>query len=359
LPADCQWGDAPAPAAPRPRPAPRPVAPDALESSAAALRADDARVLLLGGAALGERGLRAAARIAAATGCRVMHETFFARLERGGGLPAFERMPYFPERASEALCGVATLVLAGAREPVAFFGYPDLPSRLEPEGCRTLRLADAGDDVAGALESLADALGAPAAPAPRPPAARPSPPQGALDAGTLGQVLAALQPEDAIVVDEAATSGGACFGLAAGAPRHSWLSLTGGSIGQGLPCAVGAALACPDRKVIALQADGGGMYTLQALWTLAREGLDVVVVVCANRSYRILQLELHRAGIAEPGPLAMGLTDLSRPALDWTALARGHGVPASRAETAEALAEQLRRALAEPGPALIEAVLAS
>ncbi|RIK96035.1 MAG: hypothetical protein DCC71_22765 [Proteobacteria bacterium] len=180
---------------------------------------------------------------------------------------------------------------------------------------------------------------------------------GALDVATLGQAVAALQPEGAIVVDEAATSGAAWFALAAGAPRHTVLGLTGGAIGQGLPTAVGAAIACPDRKVVALQADGSGMYTLQALWTMARESLDVVVVVCANRAYRILQIEVARAGIAEPGPAARALTDLSHPPLDWCALARGMGVPAVRADDAASFAKAFGDALAEPGPALIEALL--
>jgi acetolactate synthase-1/2/3 large subunit len=183
-------------------------------------------------------------------------------------------------------------------------------------------------------------------------------PSGSLTAGTLGQALAALQPEGAIVVDEGATSGLAYYALSAGAPAHDYLALTGGAIGQGLPSAVGAALACPDRKVIAFQADGSGMYTLQSLWTCARESLDVIVVVAANRAYRILQVELARAGIAEPGAHARALTDLSHPALDWVALARGMGVPGSRADTAEDFIAAFRRALAEPGPRLIEAVLA-
>jgi acetolactate synthase-1/2/3 large subunit len=135
------------------------------------------------------------------------------------------------------------------------------------------------------------------------------------------------------------------------------LSLTGGAIGQGLPCATGAALACPDRPVIALQADGSGLYTLQSLWTQAREGLHVTTVVCANRGYRILRIELARAGVLQPGPNALALTDFSRPAPDWVALGAGFGVPGERVETAAALRTALRHALHEPGPHLIEAVL--
>ena len=185
----------------------------------------------------------------------------------------------------------------------------------------------------------------------------PAPPSGALTPAALGAVLARLQPEGAIVVDEGATSGLPYFSAAEAAPPHSYLALTGGAIGQGLPCATGAALACPQRKVISLQADGSGFYTLQALWTQAREQLDVVTLICANRSYRILQVELARAGIAEPGPNARSLTDLSHPALDWTALARGFGVPATPRADRRGADPRLAAALAAPGPALIEAIL--
>jgi len=356
VPQDCQWDPAEGPARAA-APAKGSAPDDAVVAAAAeALRGDAPAALLIGGPALVERGLRAAARIRAATGCRVLHETFFARLERGGDLPCFERLPYFPEQAIEVLAPFRTLLLAGARDPVAFFGYAGVPSRLAPEAAQRLELAADDVDAALALEALADRLGAPGAVAVDPPQPAESP-SGALSVAALGQAIAALQPEGAIVMDEGATSGLAYFVLAAGAPRHSLLSLTGGAIGQGLPCAVGAALACSDRKVIALQADGSGMYTLQALWTMARESLDVVTIICANRAYRILQVELGRAGIAEPGPQALGLTDLSRPEIDWVALARGLGVPGRRAQSADAFADALARALAEPGPSLIEALL--
>jgi acetolactate synthase-1/2/3 large subunit len=355
LPQDSQWEEAGGPARPI-EPAP-PRAPDdsAVEAAAAALGAGPHAALFLGGRALSERGLRAAARVAAASGCRVLHETFFARLERGAGVPAFERLPYFPEQASQALASLEQLVLAGAREPVAFFGYPDGASRLAPDAAEVLELADAETDAVAALEQLAERLAAGEVAVTD--VARPERPTGELGVASLGQALAALQPEGAIVMDEGATSGLAYFALAAGARRHTLLSLTGGAIGQGLPCAVGAALACPSRKVIALQADGSGMYTLQALWTAAREGLDIVTVVCANRAYRILQAELGRAGIAEPGPQARSLTDLTHPEIDWVSLARGLGVPGTRVETADAFCSAFEGALAEPGPSLIEALL--
>jgi acetolactate synthase-1/2/3 large subunit len=356
VPQDCQWDPAEGPARPHPPASAAPPDEARLAQAAEALGGEAPAALLIGGAALSERGLRAAARIQAASGCRVLHETFFARLERGGDLPSFERLPYFPEQAIEALAPVHTLLLAGARDPVAFFGYAGVPSRLAPESARRLELAADDVDAGLALEALAERLGG-ASPPPAGPAKRAAPPSGELSVGALGQAVAALQPEDAIVMDEGATSGLAYFALAAGAPRHSLLSLTGGAIGQGLPCAVGAALACPGRKVIAFQADGSGMYTLQALWTMAREGLDVVTVICANRAYRILQVELGRAGIAEPGRQALGLTDLSHPEIDWVALARGLGVPGRRAQSADAFSDALARALAEPGPSLIEALL--
>jgi len=323
---------------------------------AKALREASRPAILLRGAGLLEPGLGFAARVAAACGARLLCDTFPPRVERGAGRPAVERIGYFPEQGAQTLAGLDLLVLAGSRDPVTFFGYPDLPSRLAPDGCTSVVLAEPSEDVAGALEALADALGAPAAGAVAPKAelARPT---GALDPASLGAALAALQPEGAIVMDEGATSGLPHWLAASGAPPHTYLALTGGAIGQGLPCATGAAVACPDRKVVALQADGSGMYTLQALWTQAREGLDVTTVLCSNRSYRILQVELARAGVAEPGRNARAMTDLSSPPLDWVSLAQGMGVPGARAEDADTLVRELERGLAEPGPYLIEAVL--
>ena len=328
----------------------------ALSEAASALRSGRPAALLLGGQALRERGLVAAARIAEASGCSLLCDTFPARLERGAGLPSVERVPYFPEHALQALSKFAFLLLVGTTEPVAFFGYPGLPSRLTPPGCRAVVLARTGEDVAGALESLAKHLGAPKSPA-LPGLHRPPRPQGALTPQSLGEAIAAVQPEGAIVMDEGATSGFPYFAASAAVPRYTYLCHIGGAIGGGLPCATGAAVACPGRKVLALQADGSGMYTLQALWTQAREQLDISTVVCANRSYRVLRIELARAGIKEPGPQATALTDLSHPVIDWVALARGMGVPATRAETTEQVVIQLERGLGEPGPYLIEAVL--
>jgi acetolactate synthase-1/2/3 large subunit len=240
---------------------------------------------------------------------------------------------------------------------VSFFAYPDRPSDLVPDGCDVHVLAGVGDDVPAALEALADAVGAGAAPALVSPPARPDRPAGTLDAESLAAAVGAVLPEGAIVVDEANTGGLYIPGATAGCPRHDWLTLTGGAIGQGLPVATGAAVAAPDRPVLCLEADGSAMYTVQALWTQAREGLNVTTVVLANRSYAILNLELSRVGAGAGGPLAGRLLDLSRPDLDFVALAAGLGVPAARATSADELVAQLERSLAEPGPGLIEVVL--
>jgi len=351
LPADCQAGEVPGPARPiLPAPAPRPAA-DRIERVAAALRRERNAGLYLGGRALSARGQLAAGRVAQATGCRLFSETFPARFERGAGLPRVDRLPYFPEWVISFLEGLRKLVLAATTEPVAFFGYPRMPSRLKPEGCEVLTLAAPEEDVEAALEALADAIDAPA-PAPAV-AQKQQQPDDEWTAQSVGTALAALQPEGAIVVDESATTGLGYFEAAAASPRHSLLTLTGGSIGMGPCCATGAAIACPDRTVINFQGDGGAMYTLQALWTQAREHLHVVTLICANRAYRILQVESARAGV-ESGEKALSLTDLSRPQLDWVQLARGMGVEASRADSVGSLHRALSVALAEPGPHLIE-----
>jgi acetolactate synthase-1/2/3 large subunit len=357
VPADCAWGETSAAAKPVPIEGPSQVSEEAVDSAARALRSGEPALILLGANSLSKSGSLAAARIASKSGARVMFATFPARVERGVGLPAFQKFPYFPEQGVELLSSVKQLVLAGVTEPVAFFGYPNTPSRLTPAGCRISVLAKPEQDAAGALEALVDALGAGRNEVERSERAVPVRATGKLTPETLGRALAALQPEGAIVVDEAATSGAPWFAFAAGAAPHTSLGLTGGAIGQGLPNAVGAAIACPDRRVIALQADGSGMYTLQALWTAARESLDVKTIICANRMYRILKIELARADISQPGPAARALTDLGSPNLDWVSLARGMGVPGERAETAEAFAAALGRAFAERGPYLVEAVL--
>jgi acetolactate synthase I/II/III large subunit len=303
-----------------------------------------------------EEGLHAAAAIAAGLGARLVCETFPARAVRGAGLPDLHRLPYPPEMAMAALAGTRHLVLAGATAPVHFFAYPDTPGTPVPEDCTVHVLSEPGEDGVAALRELC----AMATPDSRPELLefeRPELPTGELSPRTMAAVIGALLPEGAIVVDEALTSGVGLTELTSAGPRHDWLALTGGAIGDGLPMALGAAVACPDRPVIGIQADGSAMYTISALWSYAREQLDITTIVCDNGSYAILEHELSRVGAKGDGERAAKLLDLGGPGLDFVAIATGMGVPASRATTAEELAEQLRRALREQGPHLIDAVL--
>jgi acetolactate synthase-1/2/3 large subunit len=287
----------------------------------------------------------------------VLGEVFPARLERGAGLPGLERLGYLAEFAVAQLAGTRHLVLVDAKSPVSFFAYPNKPSSLVPDDCEVHILAEGEEDAVDALLRLADVVGATAAAPVLQPASRPDRPTGPLTGEAVAHALGALLPEGAIVSDEANTSGLWVAGATAGAPRHDWLTLTGGAIGQGMPVATGAAVACPDRPVISLEADGSAMYTLQSLWTQAHENLDVTTIIFANRSYAVLNLELSRVGVEEPGPKAKGMLDLSQPPLDFVALAQGMGVDAVRPADAAELTDALERALSEPGPHLIEAVL--
>jgi acetolactate synthase-1/2/3 large subunit len=357
VPADLSWQEAGDPASSRPGPVVAGVGDDAVADAAAALRSGEPTVLLVGGKAVRARGLLAASAVAQASGAKLLCETFPARMERGAGLPAVERLGYLAEFTIAQLQGARHLVLADALAPVSFFAYPGIPGYLVPDGCEVHTLATGSEDVAEALEALADALGAPPDSAILQAPARPDRPTGALNAQSLAAAIGALLPEDAVVSDEGNTSGLFVSGATAGAPRHDWMTLTGGAIGQGLPVATGAAVACPDRPVLCLEADGSAMYTLQSLWTQAREGLDVTTVLINNGSYAILELELSRVGAGDPGPRARGMLDISHPDLNFAALASGMGVPASRATTAEEFTQQLERAFATPGPALVEAVL--
>ncbi|CAM2926911.1 acetolactate synthase large subunit [Saccharomonospora xinjiangensis] len=356
LPADVSWGEGGSPAAPVPPRAPRPVASAVVKAVAEVLRGDEPVAVLVGGAGCREAGMRALSRIAKATSAKPFAETFPARIERGAGLPNIERLGYLAEQVAYQLDGVRHIVVAGTRPPVSFFAYPGKASDLVPEGARVHTLAEVGDDVVAALEELADEVAEGVEPD-LAPAQRPELPTGDLTPQNWAQVIGALLPEGAIVSDEANTSGLLVPMATAGAPRHDVLTLTGGAIGQGMPVATGAAIAAPDRPVINLESDGSALYTVQSLWTQARENLNVTTVVLNNRAYAILRMELQRVGAESSGPKAGSLLDLSTPDLDFVRMAEGFGVPATRAKTAEQLAEQFRRAVSEPGPHLIEAMV--
>lgn len=360
VPADVSWLDGGRIAAPRPAVRRSPVAGAVLDEIARLLRSGEPCVLMLGGSATRKDGLLAASRVANASGAKLLCETFPMRHERGAGLPPIDRLPYLAEFAMMQLQGAKHLILADARAPVSFFAYPGKPSYLVPDGCEVHVLARDSDDAIGALESLADALGAPKNAATLQAQNRPGRPSGPLNAETVCQAIGALLPEGAIVSDEGNTTS-ALYGpmFTAGAPPHDWLCLTGGAIGQGLPVATGAALACPDRTVLCLESDGSALYTIQSLWTQAREGLHVVSVLFNNRSYAILNMELNRVGAQAGGAKAREMLDLHQPDLDFAQIARGMGVPATRATTAEEFYDQLERALAEPGPSLIDAIVPS
>ena len=353
LPADASWEAASGPAPAIAPPGRRAVDESRINAVAEILRTDAPAALFLGGQVCRRAGSVAAARVAAATDSRLLAETFPTRQERGAGIPAFDRLAYLAEFAEMQLDGIEHLVVVDTVAPVSFFAYPGRPSDLVPDGCTVHILAEPGEDGVGALEALADLVGAPAAPTPD--VGRPERPTGDLDGATIAAAVATVLPEGAIVVDEAATNGIYVPGATAGCPPHDWLSLTGGAIGFGIPAATGAAIACPDRPVLNLQADGSAMYTLQALWTQAREGLDVTTVIYDNRSYAILNMEMDRVGADEIGPKARAMLDLSDPDLDFVALGRGMGVDAERAGDASHLTELLERALREPGPHLIDA----
>jgi acetolactate synthase-1/2/3 large subunit len=357
LPADASWTDGAHPATPRPA---QPAAADPLLAPEVkeVLRSGEPTVIMVGGDATRARGLSAATRIAAATGARLLCETFPTRLERGAGIPAVDRLAYFAEAAAGQLDGAKHLVLAGAKSPVSFFAYPNMPSDLVPAGCEVHVLAEYSG-AADALAALADEL-APDTVAAVAAASRPQLPTGALTSASAADVIGALLPDRAIVVDESNTSGLLLPQATAGAPAHDWLTLTGGAIGYGIPTAVGAAIAAPDRPVLCLESDGSAMYTISGLWTQARENLNVTTVLYDNSAYDILRIELQRVGAgSEPGPKALNLLDLSGPTMDFVKISEGMGVPARRVSTAAEFAEALRAAFAEPGPHLIDAVVPS
>lgn len=354
VPSDCAWGDADGAVAPLSMAVRRPVSAGVIDDVARRLGPDS--LLLLDGNALGSTGIRAAGALAARTGCRFMTVTFPARVEVGPHLPFVERLPYFPEQVLETLAHVRLLVLVGADSPVSFFAYRGQPGSLVPAHCEVTRLGHVNEDLAGALEAAARLLGTGGADAPTQAAGRPGQPTGALTTRTASALIGRHLPDDAIIAIDSG-GGGAAWPVTQSCAPHTWLNLTGGAIGQGAPVATGAAIACPGRRVFALLGDGGFMYTNQALWTQAREGLDVTTVVYANQRYNILDVEYRRIGVNAVGTKAASLFDIGRPAIDHVRLAEAMGVPAVRATTCEEFDRALARSVATPGPFLIEAVV--
>ena len=356
LPADSAWNDGGVVGQALPVPVAPAVAEQTLAHMAKVLRTGEPALLVLSGAALSERGLAAAHRIAQATGCKLRTPTQVARMARGRGRVAVDRIPYSVDAALKDLAGVAHAILVGAPAPAAFFAYPGKPSLVIPANAQAHVLAHPHEDLVAALESLGDALGAPRVAAIPLQGEAPRVVPGKFDPLAFATTFAALIPEHCVVVEEGVTSGRGLFPPTFAAAPHEWLQITGGAIGQGFPCATGAAVAAPDRKVVCLQADGGGMYSLQALWTQAREKLDVVNVVFANRMYKILQGELIAVG-AQPGKASRDLFDLTRPTLDWVLLAKGMGVEGARVDTLETFADTFKAACSRRGPFLIELVI--
>jgi acetolactate synthase-1/2/3 large subunit len=358
LPADASWNEPGVPAKAI-APASAPLPPEeTIREIAERLSSTESATLLLSGLALREGALELAAAIAKSTGARLLTTTFYGRLERGGERPEIGRLPYFTEQAVETIADVTDLILVHTAAPVGFFAYPDKPSVVANPATRVHTLAEPDEDAEGALRALAESLGIRGIEkgSGRARAPRPDRPSGELNPLSLAAAIGSTLREHTIVVDESATGGAFLLGATVSAPAHDWLSLTGGAIGMGMPAATGAALACPDRRVLNVESDGSAMYTLQSLWTQARESLDVTTVILSNRSYAILKLELARTGAA-PSEQAEQLFDLGRPDIDFVSLAKGMGVPGIRVDNAESLARSLEASYDEPGPRLIEVTL--
>ena len=360
LPADASWGESPSgAAAAMDLAAPPRVSTESIERAAAMLRSGEPALVLVGGCEIDvELGLMLG-QIGAASGARVCVETFPTRISRGAGTARLERLPHLAETAIETLRPVRNLLLIGAPAPVSFFAYPGLPSMLPADDCRVLALAQPGHDIHHCVQGLLMQVGGADAAAPVHSLELPGLPAGKLTAVSLAQAVAHLLPERSIIVDDGATTTPPLYAATAGAAPHDWLTLTGGSIGFGLPCAIGAAVAKPDRKVVCVAGDGSAMYTIQALWTMAREELDITVVVCNNRKYNILAAEFSRTGArgGKPGPRARSMLEIGCPDMDFAALASGMGVRASRADSAEAFNEQFAEAMVTRGPRLIDAMV--
>lgn len=363
VPADLAWTDG-GKVAEAVEPESRPIVdPSSIEQAAELLLHRENCCLFLGGLGLRAEGLEAAEKIRALTDATLIHENAPARVQRGVGRPTIQRLPYLAEMATDVLSDFDSMVLAGAKAPVAFFAYPELPGELTDPNCEIRNLASPEQDVISALTDLADFIEGKvqSVVSPDPEVSQepglPKVPKGEITATGVGAAVANLLPENAIVSDEAITSGAFFYEYFDQAANHDWLNLTGGAIGQGLPLAVGAAIACPDRKVVNLQADGSAMYTNQALWTMARENLDVCVVLFNNSRYAILELEFSRVGVQDPGERARSMLDIGTPVIDWCHLAAGMGVHADSAHSMEEFVQLFKAAMQTKGPRLIEVVL--
>ncbi len=356
-PADFAWTEATEAASALPAPKPLAVGTQRIERAAEAMRGEGRTCVLLGGRALREHNLAALGAIAEAHDLTLMCATFPTRLARGEGRVPVQRLPYFAEQAMEVLAPFERLILLGTAAPVSFFAYPDKESWLTPEHCELILLAEASEDIDGTIKALVDELAIDPEPKRVSEFVRQDITEDALTPLTIGQVVTNELPEQAIVCDEGNTSSLPLFLITAQARAHDWLTLTGGAIGQGLPLALGAALACPERKVVALEADGSAMYTIQALWSMARENADVTVVLFNNSSYAILNIELARVGAGEGNTKTLSMLDLSNPSMSFASIAEGLGVPATQARSAAEFQTQFRAAMRRKGPQLIEAIL--
>jgi len=357
LPADVSWGEGgiPCPVEAQPQ---QPVADDAtVKAVADAIRSGKKTAMLMGGRALREPALLAAAKIAAANGVKLLAETFPTRIERGAGLPPVERIAYLAELAGVQLADIENLILVDCKAPVSFFAYPGKKSYLVPDSCSVHTLSAPEQDAAGSLQKLVTELGAENAAVAIQQPKRPDAPRGRLSAPKVCKAVGHYLPDNAIIVDESITSGLMLNVMTEGAPRHDMITLTGGAIGQGLPNAIGAAVACPDRPVIALIGDGTSMYTIQSLWTMAREQLNVTSIIFNNASYSVLNIELERVGAESIGEKAKSQLDLKGPVLNFAQLGQGMGVHSVRVSTAVELNKALEYAQNNPGPHLIEAMV--
>ena len=352
IPADACWGEAEGTAGSLDSPALAIV--DEKVVTRVAGKIDANSMILLDNDGLSVPARIAASRIQAVTGCRVVLTTFPGRVDGGPGTPVFERLPYFPEHVLATLKNVSTLVLAGSDAPVSFFAYPDFPSELVPDSCEAITLASGEENVTKALQSVADSINAPETGYAMFEKKSPELPAGKLSVAAAATILAGLLPENSIICGDSG-GGGAAFALVQETAGNTWLNLTGGSIGQGGPVSIGAAIARPMSRVLALLGDGASMYTNQAFWTQAREGLDVTTVIYSNHRYGILETEYLRLGVNEIGDRASDLFDLSRPFIDFVLLAGSMGVPGRIAKTCEEFSAALELSFSQPGPFVIEA----